>query len=68
MYGLTGHIRQHNAPQKRRTNTEPHSVFNIHYFSTVRMVTRTRLNVSLYVHCLSFLGLNLVVHEVITGH
>jgi len=30
-----------------------HRLFNIHYFSTVKMVARTRPIVTLYVHCLS---------------
>jgi len=31
------------------------------------MVARTRLNITFYVHCLSCLMLNLVVHKVTTG-
>ena len=36
-------------------------------FSTATMVTRTRLNVILQVHCLSYLMLNLVVQKVTIG-
>ena len=28
-----------------------------HYFSMATMVTRTRLNIALYVHCLSYYGI-----------
>jgi hypothetical protein len=35
--------------------TDTHSVFNTYCFSTSTVVTRTRPNVSLYIHCLSCL-------------
>jgi len=37
--------------------TKTHSECEKHYFSTAKMVTRTSLNVTLYVHCLSSLQL-----------
>ena len=34
---------------------------NAHFFSTATMVARTRLNVTLYIHCLSLLRLNVLI-------
>jgi len=38
-------------------NTQGHKhtleVYNTHYFSTATMIARTRLGVTLYVHCMS---------------
>jgi len=34
------------------THTRTHRICNIYCFSTATMVARTRLNVTLYVHCL----------------
>ena len=41
-----------------RTHARSHTeIYNIYCFSTVTTVTRTRLNVTIYVHCLSCLDI-----------
>jgi len=39
----------------KATNTHTHTICNRHCFSTATMVARTRLKVTLHVHCLSCL-------------
>ena len=37
-----------------RLHTHTHSICNTYFFSTATLVTRTRLSVTLYAHCLSW--------------
>jgi hypothetical protein len=46
----------------KATNT--HRICNTYCFSTATVVARTRLNVTLCVHCLSFLVLKFLVGEI----
>ena len=48
----TGHIWQYGACWLNKT-THTHTICNTYCFCTASMLARTRLNVTLYVHCLS---------------
>ena len=58
MYSGAGHRRQYEACALHagylRLQIHTLRLGNTHCFSTATMVARTRLNVNLYVHCLSY--------------
>ena len=41
-------------PKATHTHTHTHTISNTYFFSTATMAARKRLNVTLYVHCLSY--------------
>jgi hypothetical protein len=61
------HIQTHTHTHTyKHTNTNTHRLCNTHSFPTTTMVTGTRLNVTLYVHCLSCWTQQLHIHDMIS--